>query len=128
MRIAIDFVILQEILKMAQRNEVTLVCRIGQVVKFAKSSSGNEYAYFMVEVENQTNAAIVGDRDNEMHQTLHVMCFRRQVIKYLKDIEAKTGNIIVVFGYIGSYLSEIKGKTVLQNTINATEIYVVKTK
>ena len=114
---------------MAQRNEVTLVGRVGQVVKFAKSTkSGNEYIYFMVEVENQTNAAIVGDRDNEMHQTLHVMCFRRQVIKYLKDVEIKTGNIVVIFGYVGSFLSEIKGKTVLQNSVNAIEIFVVKTR
>lgn len=114
---------------MAQRNEVTLVCRIGNVVKFAKSTkSGNEYAYFMVEVENQNNAKKVGDWEHEMHQTLHVMCFKQPVIKYLRDIQAKKGNIIVVFGYIGSYLSEIKGKTVLQQTVNATEIYVVKTK
>lgn len=112
-------------LKMAQRNEVILVGRIGKNMKFAMSQSGNEYVYFMLEVENQTHQ---GEWDNEYYQTLHIMCFKRNVIKYLKDVCARTGNIVIVFGYASSYLNEIKGKSMLQNSINATEVFVVKTK
>ena len=110
---------------MAQRNEVILVGRIGRVMKFAMSQSGNEYVYFALEVENQTHQ---GEWEKEYHQTLHIMCFKRPVVKYLKDVGAKQGNIVVLFGYASSFMSEIKGKDVLQNSINATEIFVVKTK
>ena len=113
---------------MAQRNEVIIVGKIGQVIKYDKSKSGNEYAYFLVDVENQKNAVNVGGWESEMHQSLHVMCFKRQVLKYLKNVEAKTGNFVVIFGYVGSFVSEIKGKTMLQMSINATEIYIIKTK
>ena len=110
---------------MAQRNEVILVGRIGKVVKFAMSQSGNEYAYFMLEVENQNHSQ---EWESEYYQTLHIMCFKKPVVKYLKDVGAKSGNIVIIFGYASSFLSEIKGKQVLQNSINATEIFVVKTR
>ena len=110
---------------MAQRNEVILVGRIGKNLKFAMSQSGNEYAYFTLEVENQTHQ---GEWDKEYYQSLHIMCFKRPVVKYLKDVGARSGNIVVIFGYASSYKSEIKGKELLQNSINATEVFVVKTK
>lgn len=109
---------------MAQRNEVILVGRIKDKVKYALSQTGNEYVYFSLEVENQNNATEFAAQYN---QVLHVTCFKRPVVKYLKTIEAKGGNIVVIFGYVGSFMNEIKGKVLLQNTIIAKEIFVVKT-
>lgn len=110
---------------MKQRNDVILVGRIGQRLKYALSSSGNEYAYFAMEIENQTHSS---EWSSEYNQILHIMCFKRNVVKYMKAVNAHPGNIVVVFGYCSSFSSEIKGKELLQNAINATEIYVVKTK
>lgn len=110
---------------MAQRNEVILVGRIKDKVKYALSQTGNEYVYFLLDVENQTHASEVAA---QYYQTLHVTCFKRPVTKYLKNVEAKGGNIVIVFGYVGSFTNEIKGKYLIQNTIIAKEIFVVKTK
>lgn len=125
MQIENIFVVLQIFLMiMAQRNEVILVGRIKDKVKYALSQTGNEYVYFSLEVENQNNATEFAAQYN---QVLHVTCFKRPVVKYLKTIEAKGGNIVVIFGYVGSFMNEIKGKVLLQNTIIAKEIFVVKT-
>ena len=110
---------------MAQRNEVILVGRINDKVKYALSQSGNEYVYFLLNVENQNNPNEVAA---QYYQNLHVTCFKRPVVKYLKTVEAKGGNIVVIFGYVGSFSNEIKGKYMIQNTIIAKEIFVVKTK
>ena len=110
---------------MAQRNEVILVGRIKDKVKYAMSQTGNEYSYIILDVENQNNASEVVA---QYYQNLHVTCFKRPVVKYLKTVEAKGGNIVIVFGYVGSFTNEIKGKYLIQNTIIAKEIFVVKTK
>lgn len=110
---------------MAQRNEVILVGRIKDRLKYSMSQTGNEYVYFSLELENQNNA---GEVDRQYYQTLHVTCFKRPVVKYLKSVEAKGGNIVIIFGYVGSFSNEIKGKYMIQNTIIAKEIFVVKTK
>ena len=126
MQIQNRFVVLQIFLiVMAQRNEVILVGRIKDKVKYALSQTGNEYVYFSLDVENQNN---VGEFSAQYYQVLHVTCFKRPVVKYLKNIEAKGGNIVIIFGYVGSFTNEIKGKLLIQNTIIAKEIFVVKTK
>lgn len=111
---------------MAQRNEVILVGKIASTgVRYKMSKSGNEYLYFTIELENQTHS---NEWESEYFQRLHIMCFKRPVVKYMKNLKAKGGNFVVIFGFAGSFSSEIKGKQLLQNCINATEIYVIKTK
>lgn len=116
---------MQESKNMKQRNDLILVGRIGRILKYSMSKSGNEYAYFLMEIENQTHSS---EWESELQQTLHVMCFKQNVVKYMKKVGAKTGNIVIIFGFVASFQSEIKGKQVLQNSVNATEVYIVKTK
>lgn len=106
-------------------NDVTLVGKIGYNYKIAKASSGNEYVSFALEIEARENAK---EYDSNYHQTIHVTCFKKPVIEYLKRIKAKQGNHAVVFGFVSSFPTEIKGKKVFVNTINAREILIAKTK
>lgn len=106
------------------KNDLRLVGKIGYNYKITKAQNGKEYASFAIEVEARSNAQ---ETENNYHQTIHVMCFKPNVVKYLKKVKARQGNNVIVFGFISSYPSEIKGKQIVANGVCATEIYVIKT-
>ena len=105
------------------RNEVVLVGRVGAPVKFATAQSGNTYVYFPIEIETRSNAK---ENERNYHQTIHVMCFKRHIVEYLRKVKAKQGNNVIVFGFASSYPSEVNGKQILANGITANAVYVVK--
>ena len=107
------------------RNDIRLVGRIGEIIKSGKTQSGGEYIWFPLEIEARANAT---STDNNYHQKIHIMCFKKMVIDYLRRVNVKQGNTVVIFGFVSSFPSEIKGKDILVNAINANEIYVVKTR
>ena len=106
-------------------NSVVLIGRIGSVFKYAKSQNGNVYSYFSLEIEDKENAK--DEMERNFYQIVHVMCFRKKVVEYLQKVGAKSGNRVVVIGYISSYSSELKGKKLISNGVCARDIFVVKT-
>lgn len=110
---------------MADRNQVTLIGRIGDAFKTGKTQNGSSYIWFPLNLEARANA---NSTDNNYYQTLHIMCFKKVVIDYLKRVDAHNGNTVIIFGFVSSFSNEVRGKRVIANAINANEIYVVKTK
>lgn len=110
---------------MVDRNQLTLVGRIGGAFKEGKTKNGETYIYFSLELQaRQTQSST----ENNQSQVLHVMCFRKPVIEYLRKVKAHTGNVAVIFGFVSSFPDTIKGKDVRVNAINAHECYIVKLK
>ena len=107
------------------RNIVILQGRIGSVYKESKTQNGKPFVYFGLEIESKSNSR---STENNYHQTLKVMVFRKKAVDYLKSVGARSGNRCIVFGFMSSFYDEIKGKSVLTNAINADECYIIKTK
>lgn len=107
------------------RNDCRFVGRIGSSFKEGKTQNGGSYIWFPLELEAKANAS---STDNNFRQSIHIMCFKKHVIDYLKRIRAHQGNTVVIFGFVSSFPDEIKGKNVVVNAINANEIYVVQTR
>ena len=107
------------------RNECCFIGHIGSVIKEQKSQLGNPYVWFLVEIEARKNAT---STNNNYHQMINIMCFKKQVIDYLKKVNAKQGNMVIIFGFISSVRTEVKGKPFTSNAVNANEIYVIKTR
>jgi len=100
-----------------QKNDTTLVGRIGQTFKEGKSKQGRRYIAFAVEIETKTS----------FKNVIHVLCFREVVINYLKGLKVHEGTPVIVFGSLGSWRDEIKGSVIVQNAVFADKVYVIKT-
>lgn len=107
------------------RNDCRFVGRIGDRIKEGVTINGDAYMYFDLELEARANAT---STDNNYHQNIPIMLFRKPVIDYLKRLKVRRGTLVVVFGFVSTYTDEIKGITLKNNGINAYEVYVVKTK
>lgn len=107
------------------KNECVFIGRIGSKIKKGRTQNGDTYIWLLLQIESAANA---NSTENNYHQKVHIMCFKKPVIDYLERVEAHTGNRIVIFGFVSSFPDEVKGKAVIVNAINANEIYVIKTK
>lgn len=107
------------------KNQVVLQGRIGSVFKEGKTQSGTTFIYFGIDIESRANAT---STDNNYSQTLKVMVFKPRVIEYLRRVKARTGNTVVVFGFLSSFYDEVNGRSILVNALNGNEVLVVKTK
>lgn len=110
---------------MADRNNLTLVGRIGDRMSKKKASNGSEFLWIPIRIQNTLGATSV---DRNFNQELNVMVFNKKVIKYLEDVGARCGNNIIVFGYVAAFKHTVKGKDIVSNAINATEAYIIKTR
>ena len=107
---------------MIHRNETIIVGRIGKPIKYAQAANGNSYAYMAVECEARDNPIT----DERLIPIVHVSTFKSHLVKYLKDVGAKANDTIIVFGFISSYGSEIKGQKIISNNIVANALYIAK--
>lgn len=107
------------------RNDCRFVGRIGSPIKKDKTQNGDDYMWFLLELESRANAT---STENNYRQQINIMCFKGNVIKYLERIHAHQGNTVVIFGFVSAFPTEINGKQIVANGINANEIYVVQTK
>lgn len=107
------------------RNDCRLVGRVGGRIKIDKTQNGGDYVWFPLEIEAKSNSY---STDNNYHQTIHIMCFKKIIIDYLRRVRIKQGNTVIIFGFVSSFQTEVKGESMYVNAVNANEIYVVKTK
>ena len=107
------------------KNIVILQGRIGSVLKEGKTQNGNTFMYFGLDIESKANA---NSTDNNYRQTLKIMCFKTRVIEYLRKVKAHTGTTVIVFGFMSSFMDEIKGKSMLVNALNANEVLCIMTR
>lgn len=110
---------------MADKNILTLVGRIGSRIKEGKTITGGTYITFQLEIESRANAT---STENNYHQLIPIMCFKKNVIDYVRRVNAHYGTMVIVFGFISTYTDELKGNTIKANGVNANEIYCVKTR
>lgn len=107
------------------RNDCRFVGRIGEHMKHGKTVNGEPYMYFDLEIESRANA---NSTDNNYHQNIPIMVFKKAVIDYLQRLKAHRGTHVVVFGFVSTYTDEVRGITLKSNGINCSECYVVQTK
>ena len=100
-------------------NEVTLCGRIGSTYKERRSKSGQTYIAFAMEVETKERSSF--------RNIVHILCFRKPVVDYLKKLNVHEGTPVIVFGNVGSWGDEVKGTRIIQNAVYANKIYVIKT-
>ena len=81
--------------------------------------------WFMVDTEPKANAT---STEYNYHQQINTMCFKKKVIDYFKKVNAHQGCLVVVFGFVSSFVFEWRGKTLTTNGLNANEVYIIKTK
>ena len=107
------------------RNDLRLVGRVENTFKEGKTQNGDDYIWFLLNTEPKENAT---STENNYNQKINIMCFKKHVIDYLKRVKLKSGNIVIIFGFISSFKFDVKGKEIISNAVNANEIYIVKTK
>lgn len=107
------------------RNQITIIGRIGNRIKKAKTVNGATYVWMPIVLENRSAS---DSTDYNYFQNINVMCYKAPVIKYLERVKAHTGNTVIIFGFVSAFKTEINGKEIVAHAINANEIYVVKTK
>jgi hypothetical protein len=107
------------------KNMCVFVGKMSNFYKEDVAQNGTHYLWFILDVEQKANAT---STDNNYHQSINIMCFKPKVISYLKKVQLRQGNTLVIFGFVSSFRHEINGKTITTNGVNANEIYVVKTK
>jgi hypothetical protein len=105
------------------KNIVILQGRIGSVVKEGKTQNGNMFLYFGMDIESRSNAT---STENNYKQTLKVMCFKPKVIEYLRKLKVHSGMHCIVFGFMSSFMDEVKGKPMLVNALNCNECYIIQ--
>lgn len=110
---------------MMDKNESILVGRVASKIKEGKTQRGDSYIWFSLDIEAKANAT---STDNNYHQSINIMCFKKPVIDYVKRVNMRIGCTVVVFGFVSSFIYEFKGKNIATNAINGNEIYVVKTR
>lgn len=107
------------------RNDCRFVGRVGDRMKKGTTVNGEPYMYFEMEIESRFNAT---STDNNYHQSIPIMVFKKAVINYLEKLNIHRGMPVVVFGFVSTYTDELKGITLKSNGINASEVYVIRTK
>ena len=108
------------------RNQVILVGKIGGKLVERKTQTGSTFVFFPFALENKEAAS--DPIEANYRQDLHIMVFRKYVIDYLKKVGAKAGNRCCIFGFMSSFKTEINGKTIISNALNATDVFIIKTR
>jgi hypothetical protein len=107
------------------KNILILQGRIASPFKEGKTQNGDSYVWFLFEIESRANAT---STENNYHQKINVMCFKKRVIDYLHKVKAHHGCVCVIFGFISAFPNEIKGKQLITNAVNANEILLIQTR
>ena len=110
---------------MADRNQLTLVGRINGKIIERTAQNGSKFMFFPMAIDNRFNGTTT---DNNYSQDIHVMVFNPKVVEYLRNVGAREGNRVVVFGFISAFKNEHKGETIISNAVNGTDVFIVKTK
>lgn len=110
---------------MADLNQCTFVGRIASNIKKGKTQNGEPYIGFLLNCQPAANA---NSAQNNQNQMISIRCFKPKVIKYIDNVGAHLNTNVVVFGFVSSYRTEVKGKSLTSNSINANAIYIIQTR
>ena len=101
-------------------NQCFLQGQIGEDFKFSKTESGTTFATFSLAMDGKFKGA-------DCMIYIRIMVFKPPLVKYLQDVGAKRGNRCTVIGSLQSYKREIKGESIIQNTVLVNDITIRKT-
>ena len=110
---------------MADLNECLFVGKIGSNIKKGKTQNGEPYIGFLLRCEPVANS---NSSKNNQSQMISIRCFKPKVIRYIEDVKAKMNTNVVVIGFVSSYPTEVNGKRLTANSINANHIYCIQVK
>lgn len=106
------------------RNDVFLQGTIGDGFKYCKSERGMTFATFNLIIEPPQ---AMQDKGSESVTYIRIMVFKTPLVKYLQRVGAKAGNRAAIVAFIYSRKVEVKGETIIQNTVIARDINIIKT-
>lgn len=108
---------------MAFENRFYLSGIVNTNIKYGTTVNGDTYAWFAVRLENKLG---VSSTDYNYNQNLGVTVFNQNIIKYMKRVNMKRNDNVVVFGFLSAFTQQIKGDDYTGHGINATQLFVVK--
>lgn len=106
-------------------NRFYLAGVIKSKIKVSTTVNGDKYLWFALAVENKLG---VKSTDNNYHQDIGIMIFDKKVIEYTEKVGMKRNDFVVVFGFLSAFKHEVKGEEFTGHGVNATQVFVVKTK
>lgn len=110
---------------MADFNSCFFVGRIASNVKYGTTQNGERFVGFLLNCQPAANA---NSSQNNQNQYISIRTFKPKVIRYLESIGAKMNDPCVVVGFVSSYRTEVRGKSLVANSINGNQIFIIKTR
>lgn len=113
--------------KMKQKNIVILEGRVGEGLKYARATNGNDYCTFVLEIDSYyKEVADLTERDHS-YTLVRLFIYDKHQVEYCKRVGLRQGNIVSILARLNSKGMEINGKTIIQNNVIVRDISVVKT-
>lgn len=108
---------------MNDMNACYFLGRIASNIKYSKTQNGERFASFLLNCQPIAN---INSSRNNQNQMISVRTFKPKVIRYLEMVGAKMHDPCVVIGFVSSYRTEVKGKSLTANSINGNQILIIK--
>lgn len=112
---------------MRQKNIVILEGRVGEGLKYARATNGNDYCTFVLEIDSYyKEVADLTERDHS-YTLVRIFIYDKHQVEYCKRVGLRQGNIVSILARLNSKGTEINGKMIVQNNVIVRDISVVKT-
>ena len=107
---------------MKDTNEIKIVGRVSRI-KTAFSAKGEEYARITIAIEDPRNADEEGEYNR--YNIIYVSAFKRHVLNAIRRENIRSGNRILLKGYLSSYKVQVRGTEIYMLGVVAREVELV---
>lgn len=114
---------------MRSKNIVLLEGRINDDFRYKRTKEGMEFCTFTLVMTNSIDR-VSGSKNERAGKEVFIrtMVFDAHLLRYLRRVGAKSGNIVSIFGRLNSYFADFRGHQIYQMDVVVRDISIVKTK
>lgn len=112
---------------MKDTNIVILAGRVGENVKFGTAQNGNKYCTFMLEVDAYSRDMHDSTERDYSKTLIRIFVYDKPLLTYLERVGLKQGNFVQILARLNSHKTEVGNKNIIQNSVIARDISVIKT-
>lgn len=112
---------------MKDTNIVILAGRIGENVKTGTAANGNRYCTFILEVDAYSRDMHDNTERDYSKTLIRIFVYDKSLLNYLERVGIKQGNFAQVLARLNSHKTEVGGKNIIQNSVIARDISIIKT-